>query len=731
MIYLFALLHRAGIFCTLHAATLENSHRARLVLSWSILLLGLFLFVTVQSQLILPPLWGRALPPEVDDSLAYLVRTTKLQECFFQDCPALQDLQQQFSEPSADAEIQRQVDLASFPFPFYHPLFSLLLLGVSRFTGNLYNAYRVVWSLSPVLFGLGFAYFLSTLWGRTAAGIALGFLAFKVLPDSGLHYLTPSNLSLGLALLVWARLIQSKGDAPWTLGLGTLALLTMHPIGGIYTIISFCLAGLAAEDRIPRRMQYVMGTCLLVIGGAVLFAPLLKEFSVFNLWEALGNVFRGGLLRPFSVAATNVAGITTEFLRLKNGLFIFLPIFFLVPTLGYLTVPATRQVMIRRFMTIYSIVLLGSLFHSNFASAPGDLFFRLWIPWLAIIFGGMGQGIAYILHQNLLFLVRFQGGLQFWEGFEIAKAWPILTLAIILGYMIETCSVGGHQIYATREYMRHRQALNFSVHQPKLLLEQSQPGDLVVYTAYIPMAHYFVQGALQRGALYYHPAFQQWKAVGKWPSRDKIRFLVAYNPTVYHPTLIGLDEKDRCISSPRFSYSPEHKPRLYEPLGRGGHLVARDFHWIEIEPQQGDFPSTLRVQVNNPGRPAELQCQVLSHSDTARPGPSLKVTVAGKWSGWVEFGMPQVVGTRGYRLVLPRGHNRLLIGGLTLGYSPYRWPWASKAVLTCLAKDPTTGLVVFSFDTTSLIPPPLKSRKATVLDDHGASVLLRLDQESD
>jgi hypothetical protein len=729
MTFLSGLLHRARLICTRQAATLESSPRLRRAVSWGTLLAGGLLFVTLQSVLVFPALWDRSLPPEADDSLAFLVRTAKLAECFPRDCPALEDLRQQFSEPAADPEIKRQIGLASFPFPFYHPLFSVLLLAVARLTGGLISAYKVVWSLSPVFFGLGLACFLVSLWGRSAAGLALGFLAFKVLPDNGLHYLTPSNLALGLALLIWARLIRCKGEAPWTLGLGTLALVAMHPLGVVYAVISFCLVGLVAIDRVSGRMRGLMGTLLLAMVGAVLLVPLLKGVSAFNLLEEVGRGLRGGPLGPIAVVATNIGGITTEFLRLRSGLFIFPPLFFFGAALGYLTAPAARQTIVRRFMAVYFIVLMGSLLHHNMVSAPADLFFRLWIPWLAVIYGGIGYGLAYLLDQSLLFWVTFKGDSQLREGRELVKAWPLLALAIMVGFLAETISVGGGQIYATREFMRQRQALSFAASQPRLLLEQSKPGDVVVYTGYIPMAYYFLQGAMHRGARYYHPAFQYWQALDTWRANDKIRFLVAYQPWVYHPTLAGLDEKDRGLSYPLFAYAPWYKVRLYEPLGREGHLAAADWQWLAVEPQTGDLPATLRVRVNNRGRPVELHCLVLSDPDTVLPGPPVKAAVAANWHGWLEFHLPQVKGGRGYRLVLPEGPSQLLISGLTLDASHQQWPWAARAKLTGLAKDPVTGRVVFSFDPARLLPPPLQGRKAVVLDDHGDSVLLRLDPD--
>lgn len=50
---------------------------------WFMLLTGFAVHVAAQGTLLLPPLWSRDLPPEVDDSLAFPVRTQVMEECFF------------------------------------------------------------------------------------------------------------------------------------------------------------------------------------------------------------------------------------------------------------------------------------------------------------------------------------------------------------------------------------------------------------------------------------------------------------------------------------------------------------------------------------------------------------------------------------------------------------------------------------------------------------------------
>ena len=115
--------------------------------------MGLVIWTAAQSYLTSIPLRTRSLPPEVEDSLAYLVRTHEIESCFFQDCPALQDLREQVYKGSLDPEAARQREIAGFPFPFYHPGFSLVLLGITKLGVDLTTAYKILWGISPLLFG--------------------------------------------------------------------------------------------------------------------------------------------------------------------------------------------------------------------------------------------------------------------------------------------------------------------------------------------------------------------------------------------------------------------------------------------------------------------------------------------------------------------------------------------------------------------------------------------------
>ena len=115
------------------------------VSSWFFLLFGLAIWVTVQSYLIYDPLSQRDQLPEVDDSLAYLVRTQVMEECSSLDCNALLDLRTQFNAMPQGPDMQRQSEIAGFAFPLYHPLFSTILLSINRITHDIFSTFRILW----------------------------------------------------------------------------------------------------------------------------------------------------------------------------------------------------------------------------------------------------------------------------------------------------------------------------------------------------------------------------------------------------------------------------------------------------------------------------------------------------------------------------------------------------------------------------------------------------------
>ena len=87
-----------------------------------LLVIGFAVYVGMQVFLTVSPLWNWNLTPEVDDSLTYVLKSRQMEECFTQNCPALQDLRQQFGD-AVEVDDGFQWEWISIPHiykvPFY------------------------------------------------------------------------------------------------------------------------------------------------------------------------------------------------------------------------------------------------------------------------------------------------------------------------------------------------------------------------------------------------------------------------------------------------------------------------------------------------------------------------------------------------------------------------------------------------------------------------------------
>jgi hypothetical protein len=704
---------------------IKISPKFRSAVTWLPLIVGLVIWTGSQGYLTSIPLWTRSLPPEVDDSLAYLVRAHEIEGCLFQDCPALQDLRQQVCTSSLNPDAARQRQIAGFPFPFYHPGFSLVLLGIKKLGVDLTTAYKVLWGISPLLFGAAFACLLTTLWDKQAAGVAMGLLAFKLFPDTGLHYLTPSNFAMAIALFVWARIMYRRGDAPWTLIFGSIALFTIHPIGGLYAVMAALLTLLMPGTN--RKRAWIAASSVALIALLVtIIVSTVKKPSVVNVFSDLFTF--PGLTTTLKTCLTNILGAFVEIVRLKDGLFGSLGLFLFSVAFGFLSASRLSRTLVIRLLAVNGLFVLGSLILTSAVSPPADLFFRLWIPAVVILFGAVGSGICYALREGLATAGEWRSNPRSGEGFNTQRLWPVLVLALLLGYSLDAALCGAEQIQATVEYMTERQPLNFDPRQASLLMSLSQPGDRVLYTSTMAMSFYFLHGAMSLGAVYYHPAFENDQSTANWLHRPDLRFMVAYNPTVYHPSLSGLDEKDQCITYPEYRHSPLSHPRTHGPINREGYIHASDFKWIQFDMQEGHALKAISIFVRNPGKALDLKLIPIDRGGSPIQDLGVAATVPADWTGKIRFDAGDTVLTGRYKLLLPVQSSQMLIYGMNFDESTLQWPWKQKSLVTFSAKDPETGRFTVSFDPADLLPAQLKDHKISVLDDRGSSVLLLIDK---
>ncbi len=686
---------------------------------------GLLLYLGVQGALLNLPLTGWSLVPEVDDALTYVLKTKQLQECWRQNCPALEDLKQQLFVPTPDPAAAKQMDLArSRLFPVYHPLFSLLLLGLHRLGLDLLAAYQWLWRLSPLLFGGAFACLLTVLVGPAAAGMALGLLAFKVFPDTGLHHLVPSNLAMAAAVLVWARLVARQGWAPWTLVLSALILPGIHPVGVLYSLVSLGLALCLASPLQRRRLLLVVAAAGAVLGSFFLLASLstgvfLVRFTVVPHVDAPVTYMLQGALE-------NLQALVVAVVRSAGGLFGGAPWFLAALTLGWLTLPPARRRPVAVLLGLNLGLLTVMLFYVS--SHPGDVILRLWIPMVVGLFGLVGQAGAalagWCFGAEPAPSARKEADTPAWAR----RGWAaVLLLAAYLGFALSMAATGAEQVVTYIDYLRRRQPLALQASQVDLLLAQARPGERVLYNSLILMPYYFIHGAMRLGAVYDHPDLRRLPPLAAWLQQPNLRFAVVYHPTVYHPSFAGVDEPRWWISSPTFRSSPLDRPRRFGPLAREGKIPLGEYDWLELEVAAPTPPTRLRLQLENRGEAMTLGVAAVPDDPARGEDAALNLDVPAGWSGWREVDLRPLGPTGRLRLLLPPAAARCWLSGLGYSDSPHTWPWQEQARLRARPRDPAAPEIRVSFDPRSLVPPPLRQRTITVLDDRGSSVLLRLD----
>jgi hypothetical protein len=682
--------------------------------------------VGVQGYLTVSPLINWTLTPEVDDSLTYVLKSRQMLECFNQDCPALNDLREQLipkAGDSPDPDFFKQRTLVfSRVFPVYHPLFSVLLVGLSKLGMNFMEAYRFLWTLAPLIFGLAFAYWLATLFGPGVAGVALILLAFKVFPDTGLHHLVPSNLTMALAAVLWARIIACRGWAPLSLILGSLVLVTMHLIGVIYAGMAGILALSLADKEDRRRLMVAMGAVGVCIIIVLLGARFIKKPAF---------IFPQLLLRgdnPFwhFIVGTgqNILQVIVENVRFAEGLWGSPAIFCGALILGLGTLAPSSRRVVWRILLIYGVVLGGFVFYVS--NHPADVLFRLWIPLVVLLFGLVAQAICYTVDLSVAWWRERRVAPSREGHLDIKRFWPVIIVAVLLGYAGQMTFRGAEQVQVMARYLREKEPLALYPSQPKLLLEQAQPGDRVLYTSFILMNYYLTHGALRLGAVYYHPAFQNTRISSQWLLRPDVRFAVAFQPTMYHPAFEGRDEARWWSTMPDFRYSPLSTARRHGPLAREGKIPADLYRWLDLRVKTKDSPQNLRLYIDNPHGAAVLGVVPLNHAKEPLYQYRKEVKIPAHWSGWLPVDLTAMPTDSPIRIIFPSDADHYLLGGLTFGEDHLHWPWAQKALLTFQPREDRTGPVTVSFNPAALLPEQLRGRQITILDDRGSSVLLKL-----
>jgi len=384
---------------------------------------------------------------------------------------------------------------------------------------------------------------------------------------------------------------------------------------------------------------------------------------------------------------------------------------------------AAARALVRIVALVFTAFLAVSLLYVV-PEHPADVFLRLWIPLVVLLFGAVGNAIWHSAKQAVCYLERHGEGELATTG--PTSGWHVVVFAVLLTFSFQMVPLGVEGFAATIDYMKNRQPLFLDPAQPKVLTDHGAPGDRVLYdNAVVIMPFYFVHGAMKLGAVYY-PILQGSEEREKWMGRPDLRFAVVYNPIVSLPGFQDKREDEWWISYPELRFSPLSRPRRPYQVSREGKIVASSVRYIEIKPQQNFRDGSLRVFVENNGEsPDWIQVTPVGNAGHSYDSESKTLEVPARSSGWMDTGVTVADEATSLRINVPP-KSRLSIRGLKFGEDRLNWPWAQRARLTLVPKAAGTGPVDVRFIPEELLPQPLNEKNVSVLDDHGCTVLFEI-----
>lgn len=658
---------------------------------------GLLLFTYVQLMMVVLPMRGRTAPVETDDAYTYILKAAEMQDCFLQDCPALTDLRQQLTAPAKKQHIAwmryREYVRA---FSVYHPLHSLLLAGLHQ-TGLAWEAsYSVVEIAGSLLFSLGISYWLYRLFGAGPAGIALLLLASTLFPNQGLHYIVPSNLALGIAILTWGILLKRSSGSRGMILVSTLALVAMHPIGRLYALLSVFLF-VFLNARQMKRTDWLAGGLSILIVGMTFILPLIvtrPELAIPADPPPAGWKVWSGYYNNIVEAAASI----TPWFNLYGGipmaaLLIFVGLFSLLP-------------FERRTQVIGMAVLLGGLLFASLLQVlpryPAEAFGRIWIPFAIFLTGVIAHGIwrwaAAAIHWSRQAL---QNGLPDFrdERWILSRAgWAgvfLLSWGIVLTRNgINHAMEGRPAFQGTLSNMLEVQNSRLATEQPALLLNAGCED--VLYMSEVPMHMYFVHGALGCGAIYY-------------------------------PTLAGTPDETRWVQdNQNLGYVVTWNPTIEAGVTKGGNpLALTTGDRLEFSFPEHWTSQSVYIYLENPGGAAGLEVSPLRVEGGNKTVE--RVSIPANWSGWQAIDVSAEEFARGFRLETGQVSKAIFLRGIQSDPdSPLHWPWDQGVTLIHQRSDPAVPATEINFDPANLVPD--SNWSLTVVDDQGDTVLIKVNR---
>jgi hypothetical protein len=690
----------------------------------------LVVFLAAHLAIVGSAMAKRALPLTIQDAYSYIIKAAQMGDCFLQNRPALNDLREQLTPPSADEEValmryrQRQR-----VFSIYCPLHSALLAAIHRLGLTWEASYSLVQLAGIIFVGGAVGFLLLVLWGPMAGGIALLFLAATAFSDHGFYFIVPHNLAMAIAMLAWGHIARNanprigevkladaffrdgdprqRSPRVWILLLAIVVMLAMHAAGRIYALVTLALYWLLA-GHVPWRKRALVSVVTVLLIAIPSLLPVLVTRPDFALlhdpvppqWSRMQAVAQTALAIPRKM--TFWIGLDKSNLRYAV---LVVPALAALLAAGFVAAPRDRRR--KALLTAVPLALIpftDVLFtHPRY---PGLLFSRLWVSIAVLATGAFGQAVV-ALTQSLvrrdcrrrLFGKPFSGAPSSNHGPAISPSpfcrpmvfFPLALALVVYVGLAAPGKIGRvQQAYGNMLYTSN---VAFDRAQPRELPESARPGDRVLYTQEVVLLFYLTHAGFNLGAVY-SPAVVNTPEEAFWLSPDRnIRFVAALNPLVWLPL-----RRHSGLSLPAGE-------RL--EIRSGPPRSAASFH-LRLA-NRSAIDGVLRVsEVDSEGQPSAVsEIALRARSDEWR-----RVDLAGS-------SVTQL------RLETPAGKPAVSLSGIRVDpTSTLQWPWDSGVSVVYAPSASATSPTVVSFDSAALHPRP--GHTIEVLSDTGATVLARI-----
>lgn len=617
-----------------------------------VLLSGWLIFTAFILYILLAPQLGRHYFPEVSEhSMFYLHKSVQMEHCFFQDCPALNDLREQTLPKEGTPTEEQWMEHALF-FPVNIHLYSFLIWETKKLTGWSWIAsQRAVRVFGALMISVGMAYWLLGLFGPAPAGLAM-VLVLGVdgrLGEPGLLYVNPSSMCMGLSMMVWGVLVRRRQQVGWWLPLLVLLQILSHPVGYGYAGITLGAYLLLGGWPARRRELLIFLAGLLAMGGFYAVSMLVDRPELWNLSPVRSIIPEAS--RSFLFSLDNLPAVV-QFMERWMSVF----------HLGWFTASALAATLLmgfvawRRFaLPVFWLLIAGVLIVAIFFVRYDAVFSRYWIV-AAVLLTGMVAFFLLALAEAMVF--RFRQ-----ESLE-SRAIAVGVLgAIVLVQGIHLTSLNrrqGVESFVDRVAdLAQRSDYRFDPDQVARLFDPRHPCDKVLYldhtdnTSNATLKHaYYMEGAISCGVMVHSMVVPDAHANGRAflnAHFQEVSHALFVNPVHTNPAPIAIRERD-----------------------------VRLTFWKEPHGE------SWRFLLHNPGPdPAVIALQELSGE---QPSELAQFSVPAERELWVETPLPPRSVGRPFRLVQHRGTGPVSLQGMRLGPEPgtLLWPWDQGVEMTFL-----------------------------------------------